>query len=276
MKDKQRPCLAEEKVRSFTQDGVVHVPGVVEVALIDEVLELASRQLVNPGPWTTDTGDEPSPGRFFTTRYLWQDDPVVQRFAFESGVAGLAATCMGSSKVRLYCDHLLIKEAGTKVATPWHQDIPYWPFLGKSICSVWVACSTATVEESSLEFIRGSHLWEKYFAAEPFEEEGGWTEESIGEPIPEVEATRSEYDIIGFDVEPGDAIVFSSWIVHSARGNNGNTRRVAMSTRWLGDNTTWHPHPGCDPTVTQSDTTVKPGDYLDDDERFPIGWPTMN
>ncbi|MBR12682.1 MAG: phytanoyl-CoA dioxygenase [Acidimicrobiaceae bacterium] len=264
----------DDQLAAFEEDGVVHVPGAVDAAFVDEVLALADRQLAEPGPWVTDTGAEAVAGRLFTSRYLWRDDPVVRRFAFESGVAGLAAACLGSTTVRLYFDHLLVKEPGTASPTPWHQDIPYWPFRGRSICSVWVACTSSTVADSSLEFVRGSHRWDRYFAPKSFDGEPGWTDDFEGEEVPDVEADRDAYDIVGFDVEPGDAIVFSAWAVHGSRGNDGSGRRVALSTRWLGDDAVWHPHPGCDPTVTQDDTVAVPGEYPADDDRFPTGWPT--
>ena len=273
MADHGSDVLTTAQVETFATDGVLHVPGVVGADMVAEVGELADRQLVEPGRWVTDTAGDPEPGRLFTSRYLWRDDPVVRRFAFESGVAGLAAACMGSSSVRLYFDHLLVKEPGTEAPTPWHQDIPYWPFLGRSICSVWVACTASTVEESSLEFVRGSHRWERYYAPESFDGSPGWTDDFVGDPMPDVEADRTDYDIVGFDVEPGDAIVFSSWIIHGSPGNSGTGRRVALSTRWLGDDAVWHPHQGCDPTVTDADTSAVPGQYPADDDRFPVGWP---
>ena len=264
--------LTDEQIQTFADDGVLHVPGAVAADVVADIAALADRQIAEPGPWVTDTVADPEPGRLFTSRYLWRDEPVVHRFAFQSGVAALAATCMGSSSVRLYFDHLLVKEPSTASPTPWHQDIPYWPFLGRSICSVWVACSTATVDESSLEFVRGSHRWDRYFAPESFDGSAGWTDDFVGEPMPDIEGARDDYDIVGFDVERGDAIVFSAWIVHGSPGNAGTERRVALSTRWLGDDAVWHPHPGCDPTVTAADTTAVPGKYPADDHRFPVGW----
>lgn len=85
----------------------------------------------------------------------------------------------------------------------------------------------------------------------------------------------SPYDIVGFDVEPGDAVFFSAWIIHGAPPNSDAGRRVALSTRWLGDDATWYPHPGCDPTVTQADTTAELGHYPADDERFPVAYSTQ-
>lgn len=256
--------------QTFAADGVVKIPGAVDPSHIDAVLALADLQLASPGDWISDTNPGERIDRLFTTRYLWRDEPTVRSFINNSGVAQLAATLMDSSSVRFYFDHLLVKEPATTAPTPWHQDIPYWPFLGTKICSVWVACTSATVAESSLEFVRGSHRWDKYFAPEAFDGEKNWTADFEGETIPDIEANRSDYDIVGFDVDAGDAIVFSSWIVHGAPGNAGPNRRVALSTRWLGDDATWSPHPGCDPTVTQDDTTARPGEYPADDDRFPM------
>ncbi len=260
-----------EQRRAFAEDGVVKIPGAVGTDALASITELTDRQLANPGPWVTDTNPGQGANRLFTSRYLWRDDAAMRAFVFDSGVAAIAAQVMGSSVGRFYFDHLLVKEPGTDAPTPWHQDIPYWPFLGEQICSVWVACSTTTVEESSLEFVRGSHRWGKYFAPRSFDGSPGWTSEFDGEHCPDIDADRDAYDIVGFDVEPGDAIVFSAWILHGARGNAGRTRRVAISTRWLGDDATWSPHPGCDPAVTQADTTAVPGAYPADDDRFPVG-----
>src|SRR6185503_18769057 len=115
-------------------------------------------------------------------------EPLVARFVFESGVAELAASLMASTKVRFYFDQLLVKQPATVEPTPWHQDIPYWPFLGQQICSVWVALTHATVDESALEFVRGSHLWKRYYAPVPFGVEAAWTASARGEACPAIEA----------------------------------------------------------------------------------------
>ncbi len=265
--------VSDELATTFAADGVVKIPGAVDPSLITEILAVADAELNDPGAWVTDTNPGATTNRLFTTRYLWPTNDTIRRFALESGVAELAGRLMGASSARLYFDHLLIKEPQTANPTPWHQDIPYWPFLGKQICSIWVACSDATVDESSLEFVRGSHRWDAYYAPVAFGESAReWVDDFDGEQCPDVEAARDDFDIVGFDVEAGDAIAFSSWIVHGAPGNAGSKRRVALSTRWLGDDSTWYPHPGCDPTVTDDDTTAVVGAYPDDDVRFPLGW----
>ncbi len=265
--------LTPEQIATYAADGVVKIPGAVSQDQLGPILDLADQQLTNPGPWVTDSNPGATEERLFTTRYLWQDEPVVKSFLYDSGVAELAANAMSSQGARFYFDHLLVKEPRTDAPTPWHQDIPYWPFLGSQICSIWVACTEAAVEGSSLEFVRGSHLWGSYFAPESFTGETdqvGWTADFEGEKCPDIEAARDDYDIIGFDVEPGDALLFSSWIVHGSPANTSPNRRVALSTRWLGDDAVWHPHPGCDPTITDDDTTAVAGSYPADDARFPL------
>ena len=157
--------LTDGQRRTYAEDGVVHVPGVVDADLLAGIEVLVDRQLADPGPWVTAPGPE----------------PAVRSFVFGSGVAELAATLMGSASARFYFDHLLVKEPGTESPTPWHQDIGYWPFLGSQICSVWVACTGAGVAESALEFVRGSHRWERYFAPESFTGESAWTADFVGE-----------------------------------------------------------------------------------------------
>ncbi len=264
--------ITDEMRGTFASDGVVKIPGLVNADQLAGVIALAAQQLDHPGPWATDTNRGSDTNRLFTTRYLWRTEPTMRSFALDSGVSRLAAELMGSATARLYFDHTLVKEPHTAAPTPWHQDIPYWPFLGKQICSVWVACTAATVAQSSLEFVRGSHRWDAYYAPRAFAGPDDWISEFEGEECPDIESDRDNYDIVGFDVEPGDALVFSAWIVHGSPANAGPVRRTAVSTRWLGDDAVWAPHPGSDPTVTQADTTVQPGCHPADDDRFPVGF----
>ena len=43
----------------------------------------------------------------------------------------IAAELMGTRRVRLYHDHVLVKEPGTRQRTPWHQDLPYYNVDGR-------------------------------------------------------------------------------------------------------------------------------------------------
>lgn len=269
---KARVAVTGSQIETFAADGVVKIPQAIDRRWIDPLLEFTDRQLAQPSRWVTDSNRGAAVDRLFTDRYLWREHSLVKSFVFESGIARIAGELMAASSVRFYFDHLLVKQPHSIEPTPWHQDIPYWPFLGRRICSVWVALTEARVAESSLEFVRGSHRWNKYFAPVPFGVKAAWTADSRAEKCPDVAAARERYDVVGFDVEAGDALVFSAWTLHGAPGNAGTKRRVALSTRWLGDDATWAPHPGSDPTVKQADVSIHPGEYPADDDRFPEVW----
>ena len=266
--------LSEEEVVSFRTNGVVKVSEAVDPSWIPELLAVADGQLTKPSKWVNDVNAAASENRLFTDRYLWRHNDVIHRFVHDSGCARLAAQAMGSNSARFYFDHLLIKKVNTPTITPWHQDAPYWPFRGKQIASIWLALTPVTVEGSGMEFIRGSHLDDVYYLPEVFggadNKSGQWANEQQGVAVPDIDANREEYDIVSFDMAPGDALIFSAWILHGARGNSSSTQdRVALSTRWLGDDVLWDPREGVDPTVDPAQVLVDPGMPPRDNSFFP-------
>jgi len=266
--------LSKEEVASFRTNGVVKVSGAIDPSWIPELLTVADVQLTKPSKWVNDVNAGASENRLFTDRYLWRHNDVIHRFVHDSGCARLAAQAMGSNSARFYFDHLLIKKVNTPTITPWHQDAPYWPFRGKQIASIWLALTPVTVEGSGMEFIRGSHLDDVYYLPEVFggadNKSGQWASAQQGVAVPDIDANREEYDIVSFDMAPGDALIFSAWILHGARGNSSSTQdRVALSTRWLGDDVLWDPREGVDPTVDPAQVLVDPGMPPRDNSFFP-------
>ena len=270
--------LSTEKIDEYKTNGVILVKNAVSQEWVMRLQNMADEALRKPSGWANDNHDMQTGSRMFTDRYQWQTNNTIRDYIFSSGIASLVGQAMSSTSARFYFDHLLIKEPNTTTRTPWHQDTPYWPFAGKQIASAWLALSESTVEESSMEFIKGSHLDNVIYQPKVFGEvdqnpNSKWTGKQGGTIVPDIESTRDNYDIIGFDVEAGDAIIFSAWILHGAPGNASTTkRRAALSTRWLGDDSIWQPHPGADPTVTQNHVCVEPGNYPSDDNVFPCCW----
>ena len=54
--------------------------------------------------------------------------------------------------------------------------------------------------------------------------------------VPDIESHRDSYEILGWDYEPGDVLLFHAHILHGARGNvtAANPRR-AHASLWAGD-----------------------------------------
>ncbi|MBT3788546.1 MAG: phytanoyl-CoA dioxygenase family protein [Alphaproteobacteria bacterium] len=267
-----------DELNAYNEDGVAVLRNAISADWVARMNDVIDQQLAQPSKWGNDANPGAKTNRHFSDRYQWQDNAEINAYIHESGCAGLAAQAMGSETARFYFDHLLVKEPGTANPTPWHQDVPYWPFLGSQICSIWLALTPSTVASSAMEFVRGSHLDGKYYMPEAFtgdtDANAAWMAGGDGEKCPDIANSRDEFDIIGFDMAPGDAVIFSAWTLHGAGGNaSADTRRAAISTRWLGDNAIWHPHTGADPTVTQEHVSVQPGQPPHDDKVFPKIWP---
>lgn len=58
-------------------------------------------------------------------------------------------------------------EPSADVATPWHQDQPYYCVDGNQTVSLWIPLDTVS-HERTLEFVGGSQLRGKYFRPEQF------------------------------------------------------------------------------------------------------------
>jgi ectoine hydroxylase-related dioxygenase (phytanoyl-CoA dioxygenase family) len=184
---------------------------------------------------------------------------------------------MRSTTSRIYFDHVFVKEPATAEEFFWHQDLPYWPFKGTQICSIWLALTDVDLESSGLEFVRGSHTWNKWFKpvipGGKDSELGKWIGHSAEDEMPDFNAVRDGYDFLSFDTRAGDALIFNTSIIHTSHGNRSRERRrLALSTRWLGDDARWDPRPGTDPIVTQDQVALAPGALAADDTAFPLVW----
>ncbi len=271
--------LTGEEIATFDKDGVVLIRNAVAPPWLERLNDIVERIVSRPSQWISDTGDQgEGRGRALDERYLWRDSEDVRSFLFDSGVASLVGQAMRAQALRLYFDHWFVKEPGTLTETPWHQDAPYWPFTGQQIASLWLPLVSVDREASALEFVKGSHRWGKRFKPQRFvktDPKTEWlqqAENAQGEDVPDIEANRDAYDIFCEPMEPGDGLIFSAWIVHAAPHNRSKRRRAAVSTRWLGDDVRWAPHPDADPTVRQEDVCIQPGELAADDDRFPVVW----
>jgi ectoine hydroxylase-related dioxygenase (phytanoyl-CoA dioxygenase family) len=97
-------------------------------------------------------------------------------------------------------------------------------------------------------------------------------DEGALEEVPDVEADRSAHEIVGWELEPGDAVAFHMLTLHQAGGSP--TLRRAFSVRVLGDDARFasRPHP-TSPPFPGLDEELEPGDPFEV-PRFPLLHPT--
>lgn len=269
--------LTEAEIQAYRDEGVVHVRGAIDPDWIPAMIERIDARMRKVGRWGGDTNPGGGSGRFLHDRYLWPEEEGFRRFAFDSGLARLAAQAMDSRTSSLYFDQIFVKEPQTQEKFFWHQDLPYWPMAGQQICSAWVTFYDVDVASSGLEFVRGTdkltQLYKPVFPDGTLNDDlKEWLGQVSMPEIPDFDAQRDRHEMLSFDMKAGDALIFNTRIVHSSRGNAHPTRRrMALSTRWLGDDAVWDPRPGTDPIVTQEHVSVPPGSLTSGDpKRFPL------
>ena len=165
----------------------------------------------------------------------------------------------------MFHDHVLVKEPGTSMATPWHQDGPYYFVQGQQTVSFWAPLDP--VREATLRCVIGSHRWEKEVLPTRWvAQEGFFPDEGQYMPVPDPDAEGME--VAEFEMAPGDAVAFNFRTLHGARGNTSASRRRAFSLRLVGDDARYVERPGRTSPPFPGHG-MQPGEHLREDW-FPI------
>ncbi|KUJ80365.1 phytanoyl-CoA dioxygenase [Ruegeria marisrubri] len=258
------PLVTQEMIDSYQRDGVVLVRGL----FADHVETLragVAANMASPGPYASENEKRGETGRFFDDYCNWTRIPEFREAVETSPAAEVAADLMQSETAQMFHDHVLVKEPGTSMATPWHQDGPYYFVEGRQTISFWSPLDP--VREATLRCVAGSHMWEKEVLPTRWvSEEGYFPDEGQYIPVPDPEAEGMT--IVEFEMEPGDAVAFNYRTLHGARGNTSEARRRAFSLRLVGDDARYVERPGrTSPPYPGHE--MKPGQRLREDW-FPI------
>lgn len=264
--------VTEDDIRAYERDGVVCLRNMVDRDWVERMYEAAMRWMA------TDVGriarNPDGSGRFKINTFMCRSDEDFRAFRDESPVAEIAASLMRVDEVRFWYDQLFVKAPRTSAITHWHHDLPYWPFRGSHIVSLWVAFTPASKATSGVEYVAGSHKWNKFFRAVTPDEDAAYTDKSL-EPCPDFSLPEFRDDptlrFLSWDLEPGDIVCHHPLTVHGAGGNESATQpRVGLSVRFLGEDVVWDPRDHV--LKTPEPPKLKAGDYPADDAVFPVTW----
>jgi len=261
-------AVSLDEVERFARDGVVVLRGVFAPEWVETLARGVARNLAEPGPLAKLYTADGAPGFFFGDYCNWRRISEYRAFAEQSPAAAIAARLMGASKVNLFHEHVLVKEPGTRERTPWHHDQPYWTVDGWQVCSLWLPLD-AVPRETAVEFVAGSHRWGAWYTPKRFYDgENHPTNE--GEQVPDIDAARGDYEIVGWAMAPGDCLAFHARTLHGAPGNVTERRRRAVAFRFTGDDARFARRDGL-MSPPFEDVTLAPGALMDS-ETFPVVW----
>lgn len=254
----------------WERDGAVCVRGAFDAAHVALAVEAIEANLADLSPRAKRASADDD-GAFVEDFCNWDRIDPMERFIRESPAAEIAAELTGSTTIRLYHDHVLVKEPGTRQVTPWHQDQPYYNVDGRQNASMWFPVDPVE-RASTLEFIAATHRGPWYVPRTFLDGQAKWFPAGTLAELPDFAADPERWRVIGWELEPGDAVFFDMLTVHGAGGVPGTNRRRVLSVRFLGDDMRHAPRPW---------TTSPPFDGLEaelaagapmDHPLFPVLW----
>ncbi len=266
MTEGQMLLPSQADVEKFAEDGVIVLRGLFAdwVAPLRQGIETL---MADPSPRERSYKPADGSAPFFQDLCNWQRIDEFREFVLTSPAGAVAAKLMQSKTGRFFHDHVLVKEPGTSIVTPWHQDQPYYCTEGKQSVSFWIPLDPVP-EETSLQCVAGSHRLGRTHKPKRFDGSDLY-ENDDREAVPDIDGNRDQYRILSWALQPGDAVAFNFRVIHGAAANTGQgSRRRAFSARWVGDDAVFADRKGKG-SPPFDHLTLKTGDALDGPD-FPV------
>ena len=262
-------AIGDDEAAAYRQSGAICLRGRFKDWL-EPLRRGVERNIAEPGPIATEHKLDDGRGRFFEDYCNWERIPEYRDFVLYSPAAAIAGRLMGSTAVQIFHEHVLVKEPGTTKATVWHHDMPYYCVQGEQTISIWLALDPVP-QMVCPRFIAGSHRLGKLYYPRLFDDGSNYDYRDSGyDTVPDIDAAPGDYEILSWDLEPGDAVAFHFLTVHGAPGNEGTMRRRGFATRWLGDDARFAERPGTT-SPPYPGIGLEPGERMREDW-FPVVW----
>ncbi len=193
-----------------------------------------------------------------------------RRFALNGAAPEIAGNLLGGEQVNFFGDQIFVKEPQTRERTAFHQDATYFEIEGDQCCVLWMPVDPVPLENGAMMYVRGSHRTGKLYQPNVFVSQAPLPG-AQGEMLPDIEGHMDDYDLVHFEVEPGDVIVHHYRTVHGAGGNSSRYQvRRAASIRYCGDDIRFRTRPWA-PRQLHHTQKLSDGDRLGPPD-FPVVW----
>jgi len=223
---------------AFARDGAIKAAGLLSLAELEECRRCYEFNLENPGPTALDLFEGTNDATYNDLGTAQSFDvykPTLEKIGFADFLANL----WGSEHVWYFGEELFRKDGDDVGRSPWHQDTPYFTNTGPHMANIWISFETLPAK-NALEVIKGSHVGTTYDGAAFMDPEDPtrpvWGAEHYP-PLPDIEAEREKdptsWDVLSWDLAPGDAIVLPT--------------RNTLVFRFFGDDVRYSPYPDATP-----------------------------
>ena len=283
----RRVSISDDDVARYQRDGAVLIKGVLAGEGLS-ALEAGIEEIYTaPGGRHSKISGADGQGETMVEQYVGQRSAALKALLDEGAVGEIAARLMQTQSAQLILDQIFYKAKGPIVPTPWHQDTPFLRVRGFDMIRVWIPCDFSP-RALTVQVVRGSHRWNVVYnttgeepkAVSTVEAGSTFSYDGMGDdrlpPAPDVRRYHDSFEILSWDVEPGDALVFQGNMLHGADGHPGWDRpRRAFAVMLGGPNLRYHePRGKAFPVPGRLDgETIPNGAPIGDYERaFPVCW----
>ena len=168
--------------------------------------------------------------------------PAYRPLLEQSPAARMVADLWGARDVWFMYEQVFLKEGPQTRRTPWHQDASYLPVDGEMLAVIWIPFEALSAEDS-LELVRGSHRQVLHDGSrfDPADDTAPLYGDGSLPRLPDIEANRSQWDIVSWPVEPGDVVVFHPKTLHGGAATRSGARRRTLSLRFFGEDAVYAP-----------------------------------
>lgn len=265
-------CLSPAQVADFERDGAIVIRNALDAPTLNRLRQGITHNLAHLSPLAQVASEADDPGRFVEDFCTWQDNPAYRDIMRDAALPQIAAQLMQSQTVRVYHDHLLVKEAGTRQPTPWHQDQPYYNVSGRQNVSFWIPVDPVPLA-STLRFVAGSHTGTWYMPRTFRDSQAKWFPEGALAELPDVDGQPERFRQLAWALEPGDLVAFQMLTLHASSGTGPGQQRRVFSARYLGDDSRHAPRPWRTSPPFPGLAQRLPDGAVMDDPLFPVVWP---
>ena len=261
-----------EQVAAFQRDGAVFLPGFLAPELVEQLAAGVERDLAEPGPLAITMAPADGSGQFVEDFCRWSDIPEYR--------AGRRGERHGPRRRRadghrrgapvprphagqgggLVDPHARGTRTSRSTASTARQTISFWIPLDP------------VSRAATPEFVAGTHGGNWFMPRSFFAGSALVFDEGTLEEVPDVEADRDAFPILGWEMQPGDAVAFNMLTLHAA--GPADSRRRAVSFRLIGEDVRYGPRPHrTSPPFPGLDEELAAGEPMRVDRLFPVLYP---
>ncbi len=246
----------------YQRNGVVKLDGVLDAQDLAAARNCYDWSLTHLGPYGNGAAWLGAGFETFEDKANPEAPAIYEAFLRANPLAKLTQALWETSDVWFMYEQVF-KKAGPCRRTPWHQDSSYLAVDGDQLIVFWMSFA-AVPKSEALEFVAGSHRGPLYNGST-------FNIDDPTEPIyagsnlprlPNIDQSPNDWNIVSWNLEPGDVIAFHPKVLHGG-GATSNAVRETLSLRFFGEDAIYQSRPGpCGPRIAGLHENLKDGDPL--------------